>query len=228
MNDNSTGASRLAIGVDVSDKYSQICVMDNEGTIVEESRILTKPDGFRNRFSCTPARIAIEVGTHSPWINSILGELGHEVFVANPRKLRMIYQNDSKDDRVDAHMLARVVRLDPGLLSPIEHRREEEQAHLEVIKARDLLVRSRTGLVNHARGVVKTLGCKLPTCSAESFPKKVAPHIPETLWMSLSPLLDIIGQMTAKIKEYDKQIDTLAKKVIPSPLRFARSMESAH
>jgi len=189
--------------------------MDIEGMIVEESRILTKPNGFKHRFSCSPARIAIEAGTHSPWIDSMLRELGHEVFVANPRKLRMIYQNDSKDDRVDAQMLARVVRFDPGLLSPIEHRTGEEQSHLEVIKARDILVRSRTALVNHVRGVAKTVGCKLPVCSTESFPKKVASHIPESLRMSLSPLLDIIGQMTAKIREYDKQIETLAKKTYP-------------
>jgi transposase len=216
MNNNITKGLELAIGVDVSDKYSQICVIDREGEVLEESRILTKPGAFESRFSvCSPALIAIEAGTHSRWIDQLLRELGHDVIVANPRKLRVIYENDSKDDKIDANMLARMARFDPDLLKPIEHRKEEEQEHLEHIKGRDALVRSRTSLVNHVRGVVKSQGCTLPDCSTESFPKKVASHIPETLWTSMSPLLDIIGQMTAKIKAYDKQIEALAKKTYP-------------
>lgn len=215
MNNNSTHESGLTIGIDVSDRYSQICLLDQEGTIMEESRIPTKPTAFRTKFSCVPARIAIEAGIHSRWIDRLLRELGHEVIVANPRKLRMIYENDSKDDRVDAHMLARAGRFDPELLSPIEHRKEKEQEHLEIIKARDILVRSRSSLVNHIRGVVKTMGCKLPKCSTSSFPKKVACNIPEPLWTSLSPLLDIIGQMTVKINGYEKHIETVAKNLYP-------------
>lgn len=215
MHDNSTKTLGLTIGVDVSDKHSQVCIIDSEGTVIEESRILTKPDAFRNRFSCPAARIAIEAGTHSQWIDRILRELGHEVIVANPRKLHMIFENDSKDDKVDAHTLARVGRFDPGLLSPIEHRKEPEQEHLEFINARDVLVRSRTTLVNHVRGVVKTCGSRVPKCSTESFAKKVAPHIPAALQESISPLLDIIGQMTVKIREYDGKIEALCEKTYP-------------
>ena len=183
---------------------------------MEESRIPTNMIAFRNRFSqLAPALIAIEAGTHSYWIDRLLRELGHEVIVANPRKLRVIYENDSKDDRVDAHMLARVVRFDPTLLKPIEHRNPKKQEHLEIIKARDILVRSRTNLVNHIRGAVKTMGSKLPKCSTESFTKTVPPHLPELLYKSISPLLEVIGQITAKIKVYDKQIEKLAKQTYP-------------
>lgn len=215
MKNNSIKVSGLTIGVDVSDKYSHVCIVDNEGEIIEESRIPTKPDAFKIKFSCASARTVIEAGTHSQWIDKILQELGHEVIVANPRKLRMIYENDSKDDKVDAESLARVGRLDPKLLSPIEHRKGDEQEDMEFIKARDLLVRSRTELVNHVRGTVKTSGCKLPECSTESFHKKVKSNIPESLIKSLSPLIDMIEKLTAEIKLYDKHIEKLAENKYP-------------
>ena len=210
MNNNSTKGGELSIGVDVSDKYSHICVIDRDGEILEESRIPTKRSAFEKRFSmCSPALIAIEAGTHSPWIDQLLRDLGHDVLVANPRKLRVIYENESKDDKIDAQMLARVARFDPSLLRPIEHRKKEMQEHLEIIKSRDTLVTARTALVNHVRGAVKSHGFKLPKFSTNSFPKKAAEHIPKSLWACLSPLLDTIGQMTAKIQIYDKRIEEL-------------------
>ncbi len=215
MNNITTVIPEITIGVDVSDKYSHICAVDNMGEVIEESKIPTKPDAFRHRFTCNPARIVIEAGTHSLWIDKTLRELGHEVIVANPRKLNMIFQNDDKDDKVDAHILARMGRFDPSLLSPIEHRKEEEQEHLEVIKARDILVRFRTALVNHIRGAAKTLGYKLVDCSTGSFDKKVAVQLPESLLMSISPLLEMIGELTRKILAFDKQIEALCKKNYP-------------
>jgi len=47
-------------------------------------------------------RIAIEAGTHSPWASRVLEECGHEVLVANARKLRLIYANKRKTDEIDA------------------------------------------------------------------------------------------------------------------------------
>ena len=116
--------STLTMGIDLGDKWSHLCVLDDGGRVVEERRIPTTPDAFRRRFTGLPrTRIAIEVGTHPPWISMLRQDLGHEVLVANPRKLRMIFCNDSKNDRCDADQLVRVARMDPRLLSPIEQRR---------------------------------------------------------------------------------------------------------
>jgi transposase len=93
-------------------------------------------------------RIAIEAGTHSPWATRVLEECGHEVLVANARKLRLIYSNKSKTDKVDAENLARLARLDPKLLYPLKHRGEESQAHMAIIRSREALVGCRTQLVN--------------------------------------------------------------------------------
>jgi hypothetical protein len=58
--------------------------------------------------------MVIKAGTHSPWVSRLLAECGHEVLVANPRKLALITENDRKDDPVDAELLGRV---EPQLLS---------------------------------------------------------------------------------------------------------------
>jgi transposase len=226
MNNNITKGLELAIGVDVSDKYSHLCVLDRDGEVLEESRIPTKPGAFKNRFSmCAPALIAIEAGTHSQWIDRLLRELGHDVLVANPRKLRAIYENENKDDKVDAQMLARIARFDPGLLKPIEHREEKQQEHMELIKSRDLLVKNRTSMINHVVGVTKTAGGKLPECSTACFPKKVAAHIPKSLWVSLSPIIDTIAQINLRIKEYDKKIEELCEKEYPIATGLLRQVK---
>ena len=159
--------------MDLGDKFSYLYATDSLGQIVEEGRLATTVEAFRRRFgSCEHAVIAIEVGTHSPWVSWLLRECGHEVMVANPRKLRMIYTNDRKTDRVDAEWLARLARLDPKLLAPIQHRGVSAQIDLAQIRSRDALVASRTQLVNHVRGTVKSFGGRVPKCSTASCPKK--------------------------------------------------------
>ena len=133
-------------------------------------------------------RIAIEAGTHSPWASRMLEECGHEVLVANARKLRLIYSNKRKTDEIDAENLARLARLDPKLLYPLTHRGEEGQAHLAIIRSREALVGSRTQLENHVRAAVKSFGGRLPKCLARSFHNKAPEHIPEALWPALGPV----------------------------------------
>jgi transposase len=120
---------------------------------MEEGRLRSTPEAFLRRFvSEQPMRIAIEAGTHSPWASRVLEECGHQVLVANARKLRLIYANKRKTDEIDAENLARLARVDPKLLYPIEHRGEEGQAHMAIIRSRQALIGCRTQLVNHAFG----------------------------------------------------------------------------
>ncbi len=120
-----------------------------------------------------------------------------------------------KTDRIDAEKLARLARLDPKLLAPIEHRGESSQAHLALIRSREALVRTRARLINHARFVVKPFGHRLPKCSAQGFHKKVAGGIPEFLEPSLGPILETIGELTARIREYDRKLTALAEELYP-------------
>jgi transposase len=184
--------------------------------VIEETRLPTSKNTFQRKFSTLPsARIAMEAGAQSRWVSDLLRQLGHDVLVANARKLRAIYSNPRKEDRTDAETLARLARLDPHLLSPIHHRSPQAQADLALIRSRDALVRSRTLLINHVRGVVKSSGTRLPSCSTNSFANKVTSHIPDPLQPALLPILDTITSLTQQIRTYDRQVRSLCESKYP-------------
>jgi transposase len=166
--DGSRDEPKTTAGLDLGDKYSYLCLINqHSGEVIEEGRLRTTLEALRRRFASEqPMRIAIEAGTHSPWASRVLEECGHEVLVANARKLRLIYANKRKTDEVDAQNLARLARVDPKLLYPLKHRSEDSQAHLAIVRSRQALVGARTQLVNHVRGAVKSFGGRLPKCPA--------------------------------------------------------------
>jgi transposase len=218
MSDGSRSRPSMTVGIDLGDKYSHLCLIDTEsGEVLEEGRLRTTPEALRRRFSSEqqPMRIAIEAGTHSPWVSRLLEECGHEVLVANARKLKLIYANKRKTDEIDAENLARLARLDPKLLYPLKHRSEDSQAHLAIIRSREVLVGCRTQLVNHVRGAVKSFGSRLPKCPARSFHKKAAAHIPEALMPALGPILEQIGSLTGRIRDYERQLETISEERYP-------------
>ena len=159
---------RLTIGLELGDRRSRYCVLDQNGEIIREEAVAASREGRRNIPGAEAgSRIVIEVGSHSPWVSRWLKELGYEVIVANARKVAMISRNTRKNDRLDAQTLARLGRIDPKLLAPIRHRSAEGQCDLAVIRMRAELVEQRTALINCARGTVKAMGGRLPVCSAE-------------------------------------------------------------
>ena len=175
MSDGSRERQKMTVGLDLGDRYSYLCLIDQEsGKVIEEGRLRTTPEALRRRFASEqPMRIAIEAGTHSPWVSRVLEGCGHEVLVANARKLRLIYANKRKTDEVDAENLARLARLDPKLLYPLKHRSEESQAHMALIRSPEALVGSRTQLVNHVpkeRSNLSEEGC--PSALPEAFTTK--------------------------------------------------------
>jgi len=128
---------KLTIGLDLGDRNSWYCVLNEAGQIQMEQRVRTTAKAWQEVFSAMPrSRIALEIGTHSPWISPLLSELGHEVIVANARKVRLIGESRQKDDRLDAQTLARLARIDPELLYPVKQRSASAPADLMVIRAR--------------------------------------------------------------------------------------------
>jgi transposase len=218
MTDGSKQQPLMTAGLDIGDKYSYLCLIDSEdGQMIEEGRLRTTPEALRRRFASErpPMRIAIEAGTHSPWVSRLLEECGHEVLVANARKTRLIYSNKRKTDQIDAENLARLARLDPRLLYPLKHRGEDAQAHMALIRSREALVDCRTQLVNHVRGAVKSFGHRLPKCPARSFHKRASEHIPEALLPALGPILEQIASLTERIRQYDRKLQTISKERYP-------------
>jgi transposase len=208
---------KTTAGLDLGDKYSYLCLIDTgSGEVIEEGRLRTTPEAIRRRFASErPLRIAIETGTHSPWVSRLLEECGHEVLVANARRLRLIYSNKRKTDEIDAENLARLARLDPKLLYPVRHRGEQSQAHMALIRSRQALVDCRTQLVNHVRGAVKSFGHRLPKCPARTFHKRVQEHIPEALLPALEPLLEQIASLTERIRDYDRRLVAISEEHYP-------------
>jgi len=185
------GSCRLTVGIDIGDQWSHYCLLSDDGEVVEEGRIRSTSTALARHFEGVRSlRIAIENGTHSIWINEQLRRYGHEVIVANVRELHAICRNDRKSDRVDAEKLARFARLDPKVLRPITHRSVALQESLTLIRARDVLVRMRTSLVNATPGLAKPCGFRLPSCSTKSFHKRCLALLPDGLKPALKPLID--------------------------------------
>jgi transposase len=201
------------VGLDLGDRYSHYCIVTGGGECMEEGRIQSTEAALRKQFGNEePLRIALEVGTHSPWVKRLFEQLGHQVIVANTRKIRAITSSESKNDRNDAEKLARFAAFDPKLLSPIQHRGLEQQQDLNLLRTRSVLVRARTMLVNALRGLVKNAGQRLPACSTESFPVKSRAAIPAGLKLACDPLIDQVEQLNLSICELDKQVVQLDKR----------------
>jgi transposase len=216
--DGSKERPKVTAGLDLGDRYSYLCLIDTQcAEAIEEGRLRTSPEAIRRRFASEqPMRVAIEAGTHSPWVSRLLEELGHEVLVANPRRTRLIYTSRrKKTDRLDAESLARLARVDPKVLYSLKHRGEDSQAHLAIVRSREALVACRTQLVNHVRGAVKSFGHRLPRCPARSFHKRAPEHIPEALLPALGPVLEQIGSLRQRIREYDLKLETLSEEHYP-------------
>src|ERR1035438_6368182 len=161
------------VGLDLGDRYSHYCMLTGSGELMEEGRIRSTVAALDKQFGNEPRmRIALETGTHSPWVSRLLESQGHQVIVANARKIPVITASESKNDRNDAEQLARMAAFDPKLLHPVEHRSLERQQDLNLVHTRSVLVRARTMLINSVRGLVKSGGGRLPVCSSAAFPGK--------------------------------------------------------
>ena len=211
----------ITVGVDMGDKSHNVCVLDAEGKVLTRDTVANTSKAIRKYFGeLSPCRVAMEAGTHSGWVSRILEELGHEVLVGNPRKLRAIWDSDDKGDNRDAEMLARIARLDPELLYPIHHRGQKVQADLAVVKARDMLVKTRSMLITHVRGTVKATGHRISSCSAQSFHLRLLAEMPAELSAALEPIMKSIEDLTGRIRHFDKRIETLGAETYPETAKL--------
>ncbi|HXF13004.1 MAG TPA: IS110 family transposase [Terriglobales bacterium] len=206
----------LTIGLDLGDQISHYCVLAENGEKVYEDKVATRKQALGERFGrLGRCRIALEVGTHSPWVSRLLIALGHEVIVANARQVKLITESSRKNDKLDAHMLARLARFDPQLLRPIRHRSEQAQQHLMVIRARAALVEARTQLVNALRGLAKSVGERIPKCASYQMDVERLEHLPVCLRPALQPLAEEIQSLSQRIHNYDEAIEQIAREEYP-------------
>lgn len=239
---------RLTVGVDLGDQWSNYCILGLGGETLVEGQFRTRKQEVAEFFQALAmSRVVVEVGTHSAWVREIIAGFGHEVLVANPRLMEGSKRRRRKSDRIDAEKLARLGRMDPKSLHPIEHRSTEVREDLVILRARDALVKSRTELINSVRGQVKSMRGRVTGCSSVAFSQKAIAEIPEEVHETLQPLLRLIATLSEEIKTFDQRIEKLAAEkymqtqllrqvsgvgpvtalafvlTLETPLRFARS-----
>ena len=241
---------RLTVGVDLGDQWSNYCILGLGGETLAEGQFRTRKQETTEFFQgLATSRVVVEVGTHSAWVREIIAGFGHEVLVANPRLMEGSKRRRRKNDRIDAEKLARLGRIDPKSLHPIQHRSTEVREDLLVLRARDALVKSRTELINSVRGLVKSMGARVSGCSSDAFSQKATTEIPVEVGETLQPLLRLIATLSEEIKVFDQRIEKLAAEkymhtqllrqvngvgpvtslayvlTLETPLRFARSRD---
>jgi transposase len=242
---------RLTVGVDLGDQWSNYCILGLGGETLTEGQFRTSPQGVKEFFQgLSRSRVVMEVGTHSAWVREVIAGFEHEVLVANARRMQGSKRRRRKNDRIDAAKLARLGRVDPKSLYPIQHRSTEVREDLVVLRAREAMVESRTKLISAVRGLVKTMGgTRLSSSSTEAFSRKVAGEIPPPIRETIQPLLRLIASLSEEIKCYDQKIEQLAQEkyqhtellrqvtgigsvtslayvlTLETPLRFAKSRD---
>ncbi len=206
-----TKGNTVYVGCDLSDKFSEWCVLDDRGAVIESRRTRTTRHAMATCLAKYPnALVVIEAGVHARWVEEVLTEAGHHVIVANPRKVRLIWKRGMKNDRSDALMLARLGRFDPALLAPVQHRSRAAQIDLASLRSRDILVSARTKLINHVRGTLKPFGSRVESCTAEAFPDVVEEILPAELLAALGPVLRVLAELNEQIAAHDRQVEQLA------------------
>jgi len=210
------------MGLDLGDRRSTYCLLDAAGKIEAEDTVATCREALEALSARYPgAVVAMETGTHSPWVSRLFEARSHKVYVANARKVRAISQSNTKSDQEDARMLARLARVDPALLSPVKHRSEDGQRALLQIKVREALVRSRVNLMNSVRFLLKSLGLPIPSgVKASSFVKKIRAGLDTPTCALVEPLLKMLDALDERIDACEVQLEKLAAQRYPLAARL--------
>lgn len=205
-------ANSLVIGIDLGDRTSAYCVRTREQKMVMEAGVATTAQAMLDAFQpLRRQRVVMETGTHSRWVAELLGLLGHEVIVGNARKLKLITENDQKSDRVDARLLSKLGCLSVDWLYPVYQRSGEAHRDLQLIRAREALVETRTALINHVRGTVKSFGSRLRSCGADQFVEVAQAELPVAMRGVLSGVLAILAEVQEQIYSYECRIKHLCQ-----------------
>jgi len=201
-------------GIDLHAEYSQICILDEGGEVMETSRVRTSRKALERFFARDRMRVAMEAGGTSPWVSSLLDSLGHEVVVCSPRRVRLIAESSLKNDKVDAEVLARLVRLDPEFLKPIQHRSEQAQLLRANLKVRSAMVEARTKWINTIRGLLRSFGYNVSGKVAHTFVERVnRMKLPDELSAVITPLLEQLDLLTGEIERRNEHLEEMVKEL---------------
>jgi transposase len=201
-------------GIDLHVEYSEACILDEDGEVVETSRMRTSRTSLERFFRREAMRVVMEAGGSSPWVSRLAEGFGHEVIVCSPRRVRLIAESSLKNDKVDAEVLARLVRLDRGFLSPIRHRSEEAQLLRSRMKIRRAMVDARTAWINTVRGLLRSFGYRVSGTTSRTFAERVdRMKLPVELREAIEPMLEQLDLLSGEIKRRDEELEEIAKEL---------------
>lgn len=200
-------------GIDLHQMETEICVVDEDASVIERSRIKTSRKSLTRRFDGQARmKVVMEAGGSSPWVSRLIEEMGHEVVVCAPRRVRLIAESTMKTDEIDAEVLARLVRMDEGFLGRVTHRSESAQLQRGLLTTRTALVKARSKWVHTARGIMRSFGYRVPIVSTSLFHKRCAEvEMPDELRAVVQPLLNQVEHVTTEIKNLEERLETIAK-----------------
>jgi transposase len=201
-------------GLDLGRRSSRYCIVDNARDVVQEGDVRTHKTHLRRVFSKRePMRIVVEATTACFWVADQLIELGHDVRVVDPNQTKAIGAALIKHDKLDARVLAQLCAA--GLLAEVRIPTLEQRLGRMPLTARDVLVRSRTRIVNCIRGMLASEGFVLPSTSPKRLvsllDEEPPPDIPPALYAALVPLLEALVGLEANIEASTAPVYELAK-----------------
>ncbi|MDQ3816201.1 MAG: IS110 family transposase [Acidobacteriota bacterium] len=200
------------IGFDLGKISSQVCILTEDGELIER-RIRTDRDHFNELLgSRPPARILIETSTESEWVARHLENLGHEVVIADTNFAPMYATRSRKvkTDKRDARTLAEACRL--GAYRPA-HRTSDRQRHVRAqLAVREAMVRTRSRYVSLISTLLRRDGLRVAPGHSAGFLKRLARVVlPEALREEVAPLVLLLQGLTEQIKAADERLAALAK-----------------
>jgi transposase len=195
-------------GIDLHQKHSEICGLDAEGRVKYQHRIATTEAGLRRVFGRRkPCRVVIESGCQTAWAARLLEEMGHQVVVVNPRRVRLIAESTLKSDRIDAEVLAWLSRQEEGMVRPVYQRSEAAMELRTRLRVRTSLVRARTALINSVRGTLRSQGYRMSSCLAARFAERFhGQTLAAELRQVLDPLVEMIARLSEQIERLEKDL----------------------
>lgn len=199
-------------GIDVHQKTSDICILDESGEVVERSRIATGHSSLARFFGARARmKVVMEAGGSSPWVSRAVEKEGHEVAVCMPRHVRLIAESTMKSDEIDAEVLARLVRIDSEFLGRVTHRREETQILRGSLTARAALVKARASWICTVRGMLRGFGYRIAGGHARTFAARCAKTMMSAeLREMIQPLVHQIELVTIEIKDLEEKLEGIA------------------
>ncbi len=196
--------------IDLHMRYSQIRIVDAEGAVVRDQRIVTSRERFLKAFDgFGPMRILLETGTESEWVAQALEAAGHAVVVADPNYAPMYGETRRriKTDRRDVAALAEANRR--GWYRSAHRTSSSQRETKQILRSRRFLVQTRSGAVSLLRSLLRQSGYRLGTGSCETVPARVARmSVDDGVAETLAPLCRQIATLTGEIHALDARLQT--------------------